>query len=183
MRALAGLLLLALPAAALPPLTPDFVRLREFRRNIDARVAELQEEEAFRSKPREERMLLTFGKQEEFEGEKIDARDVIEICFAWGEANRDKPTEAAVRVLKLLPQVLAQRCGGPNLDRRERRQASIPLLKGLDSDAKAVREAAIESLRKIYDPPRIDRYDPAQSAKERSSSIRAWKRAVLQQNR
>jgi len=157
--------------------------MRELRRDIDARVAELKEQEAFNSKPREERMLLTYWKQDTFEGEEIDARDVIEACFAWEEVNREKPTEAATRVLRVLPHVLAQRCGGPNLDRKERRQASVPLLKALDSDAKAVREAAIESLRKLYDAPRVDRYDPAQSARERSSAVRAWKRTVLQQNR
>ncbi|HEX5138823.1 MAG TPA: hypothetical protein VFY93_17770 [Planctomycetota bacterium] len=183
MRRMAALLLLALPAVALPPLTPGFVRMKDLRRSIDARIAELQQEEAFKSKPREERMLLTYGKQEEFEGRKIDARDVVEACFAWGEANGNEPTEAAIRTLRLLPGTLFQRCGGPNADRKERRQASIPLLKALDSDSAAVREAAIESLRKIYDAPRVDRYDPAQSAKERNSPIKAWKRAVLQQNR
>jgi len=183
MRHVAALLFLALPAAALPPLSPGFERMRELRRNIDARVAEFQELEAFNSKPREERILLTYWQKKNFEGKKIDARDVIEACFDWEDVRRDNPSEVARRVLRQLPQMLADRCGGTDLDRRERRQASVPLLKALDSDSEAIREAAIASLRKMYDPPRVDRYNPAQSARERSSHIRAWKRAVVQQNR
>lgn len=182
-RAPACLLLLALPAVALPPLSPGFQRMRELRRGMDERIVALREQEAFAAKPRVERMLLTYWRKAPFEGEEVDARDVIEACFGWEEAKRENPTEAAARVLRLLPLMLGERCGGPNLDRKERRQASVPLLKALDDDAEAIREAAIASLRKMYDPPRIDRYHPAMSARERSSQIKAWKRAVLQQNR
>jgi hypothetical protein len=180
-RRVAAILLLALPAAALPPLSPGFARLKELRRQIDVRTAELVEEEAFDRKPREERMLLTFRKQGEFEGKALAAREVVEACLRWDAVDRAVPTEAGQRVLALLPLVLEERCGGPK-DVKERRQASIPLLKALDSDAQPVREAAIASLRRLFNPPRVDRYDPAHSAKDRATAIRAWKRTVAEQN-
>jgi hypothetical protein len=181
-RPAATLLLLALAAEALPPLSPGFVRLKEFRRHIDGRVLELREQEAFDSKPREERMVLTYRRSDAFEGRDLVARHVLETCFAWDEVARLVPTEAGQRVLDLLPQVLSERCGGGAKDRKERRQASIPLLKALDSDFPPVREAAIASLRELYEAPRVDRYDPATPSRERAAPIRAWKRVVADQN-
>lgn len=181
MRTAVAILLLALAAEALPPLSPGFVRLKELRRQIDARAEELLEQEAFDRKPREERMLLTFRKLGEFEGKALAAREVVEACLRWDAVDRPVPTEAGQRVLALLPLVLEERCGGPK-DQKERRQASIPLLKALDSDSRPIREAAIASLRRLYNPPRVDRYDPAQSAKDRAQAIRAWKRTVAEQN-
>jgi hypothetical protein len=181
MRPAAALLLLALAAEALPPLSPGFLRLRELRREIEARATAFREQESFDKKPREERMLLTFRDMKAFEGEDMKARQVVEACLGWADVERPVPTEAGQRVLALLPQVLKERCGGPK-DQKERRQASIPLLKALDSDFQPVREAAIASLRSLYEPPRNDRYHAAQSAKDRAASIRAWKRAVADQN-
>jgi hypothetical protein len=184
MRPFAALLLFALAAEALPPLSPGFLRMKELRRAIDASVEELRKEEAFASRPREERMLLTFRKGQPFEGKKLAARDVVEACFAWGEADRAAPTESATRVLALLPVVLQERCGGPlQADRKERRLASVPLLKALDAAEQPVRATAIAALRALYEPPRVDKYDPAHSSRERYSAVRAWKRAVWQQNR
>lgn len=180
MRLAAAILLLALAAEALPPLSPGFARLKEFRRQIDARATELVEQEAFDRKPREERMLLTFRKQGEFEGKALAARDVVEACLRWDAVDRPVPTEPGQRVLALLPLVLEERCGPK--EQKERRQASIPLLKALDSDSQPVREAAIASLRRLYNPPRVDRYDPGHSAKDRATAIRAWKRTVAEQN-
>ncbi|MCK6461930.1 MAG: hypothetical protein L6Q95_18775 [Planctomycetes bacterium] len=180
MRHAAAILLLALPAAALPPLSPGFARLKELRRQIDVRAAELREQEAFDRKPREERMLLTFRKEGEFEGKALSARQVVEACLRWDEVDRPEPTEAGRRVLELLPFVLEERRGGK--DAKERRQASIPLLKALESDAQPVREAAIAAIRRLYNPPRVDRYDPAHSAKDRAAAVRAWKRTVAEQN-
>jgi hypothetical protein len=180
-RSAAAILLLALAAEATPPLSPGFHRMRDLRRQIEARATLFREREAFDEKPREERMLLTFQKGEAFEGEALKARHVVETCLGWADVGRAAPTEAGQRVLALLPAVLEERCGGPK-DRKERRQASIPLLKALDSDFQPVREAAIASLRRLYDPPRVDRYHPAQTAKERAAAIRAWKRTVAEQN-
>ena len=178
MRSAAALLLLSLSAAAAPPLSPGFVRLRDLRENIRLRSVEIREREEFDAKPREERMLLTFRKRGTFEGKALLGKLVVETCLGWEDVERAVPTEAGQRVLKLLPDVLHERCGPDN--RKERRVVSQLLLKALDSDFLPVREAAIASLRRLYGPPRADRYDPA--AKDRRAAIRARKRAVWQQN-
>lgn len=184
MRIALALLLVVVAADAQPPLSPGFQRLKELRRAIEAKITELREREAFDKKPREERMLLAFRAKKAFEGDELDARHVVEACLAWDEVARAVPTEAGKRVLDLLPVVLEEHCGRQRdkKDQQRRRQPSIPLLKALDSDHLPVREAAIASLRRLYDPPRVDRYDAASPPKDRRAPIRAWQRAVSDQN-
>jgi hypothetical protein len=178
---LAVLLLLALPATALPPLSPGFVRLDELRIEVDQKKRDLLEQEAFAKKPREERMLLTFRKQGDFEGKPLTSKAVVQACLEWEEIRTDNPTAAGQRVVELLPVVLRERCGPA--ERRERRIVSRILLDALDDDYLPVRTAAIASLRAIYPFPREDRYDPKMGRRERISPIRAWKRHVSDQNR
>ena len=64
MRLLPPLLLLAIVADAQPPVVRDFRRLRAFRDDIATQHASLKQQEEFALKPREEKMLIAFGKGE-----------------------------------------------------------------------------------------------------------------------
>lgn len=182
MRSLAALALLVSAAGAMPPISTDFVRLREFREAIRIRAAELREQEEYAAKPREEKMLLALRKREKFEGKETAAKAVVTACFAWDDARQEVASEAAERTLALLPVVLGERWGKA-FDRKERREVSVVLLKALEHDVLRIRKAAIASLRALYVPPRDDAYDPAGPAKDRAADVRAWKRHVAQANR
>lgn len=177
MRPLACLLVLAIGAGALPPVSPGFARLRDLRQEIQQSLAETLKREAFEAKPREERMLLTFGKGEDFEGKELKGKVVVETCLVWEEAAQDTPTPAGLRVLALLPEILREKYGGPG-DAKERRSVGYELIDGLDSDFLPVREASIASLRRIYPPPRDDSYDPKKDRRDRAAAIRVWRRHI-----
>ena len=182
MRRIASLLFLALVAAAEPPVSVDFVRIREFRERVQARFVELQQREEFDAKPREERMLLTFRKGEtKFEGKAITGKSVVTACFEWADVQEPQPTERGQRVLDLLPTVLRERYEVA-VDRKERREVSNLLVKALDDELLHVRRAAIDSLKAIYGVPGGFKYDPTMASRERAGPIKEWKKYVTRRN-
>ena len=181
MRCVASLLLLTLVAAAQPPVSEGFLRLREFREALQARFTVFQEREQFDAKPREERMLLTFRKGEKFEGKDLTGKLVVKACLQWADVEQPQPTAPGQRVLDLLPTILRERYAVA-VDRRERREASNLLVEALDHEFLPIRRAAIESLKAIYGVPSGFGYDPSFAAKDRAKPIKEWKRHVTKRN-
>lgn len=179
MRPFAPLLLLALAAAAQPPVVTDFVRMRKFKDNIASRIMQLKAEEDFASKPFEEKMLLAFEKGD---NKKFTGKLVVMTCFVnWADVQQAEPTEAGKRVLAKLPEALYKRYGEAIDIPKDRKEMSKFLLDALDSDFLHIRAAALESLKKVYRTQSDMMYVPDMTKKERVDSIRAWRKFVARQ--
>lgn len=182
MRRLLPLLLLAFAARAEPPDAAEFVRLKGFREDLRGRFDELRQQEEFDRKPREERMLIAFGRGDRrFEGKEIPGKLVVKTCLAWADVRRAQPTEAGRRVLGLLPAVLRDRYAVA-VDRKERRDVSNLLVEALDSEFLPIRQAAVDALKAIYGVPGGFGYDPSLAAKGREKPIREWRKYVARRN-
>ncbi len=185
MRLLAPLLLLALAVAAQPPVVTDFVRMRKFKDNISSRILQLEAEEDFASKPREEKMLLAFAKGEKkFENEQLTGKLVVMTCLVkWADVQQPQPTEPGKRVLTLLPEVLFDKYGRAIEVPRDRKDVSKFLLDALDSDFLHIRAAAFESLRKVYRTQSGYMYVPDMTKKQRAEPIKTWRKFVGKQQK
>ncbi len=183
MRSSFALLLLALAAAAQPPVVPDFVRLRKFKDDIASRLVQLKNAEDFASKPMEEKMLLAFlDGQKEFGNEKLTGTLVVKTCLMkWADVQQAQPTEAGKRVLGKLPEVLYKRYTDVIDIPKDRKDVAKDLLKALDSDFFHVRAAAFESLKKMYRTGSGFMYVPEMTKKERAEPIKAWTKFVNRQ--
>ena len=181
MRHLLAPLLLALIAHAEPP-AADFSRLKGLRDDLRDRIAELQQQEEFNAKPREERMLIAFGRGDpKFEAKELGGKAVVKACLAWADLCQARPTEAGRRVMELLPKVMRERYAVA-VNRKERRDVSSLLVEALDSEFLPVRQAVIDSLKAIYGVPGGFNYDPTLAAKGNSKAIKEWRRYVAARN-
>jgi hypothetical protein len=186
MRFPAAVLLLAGAAVAQPPVAKDFVRMKELREKIAIRTAQLQEKEEYEKKPREEKILIAFERGEEKFDKipKLTGKVVVETCLEWAEIQQAEPTEAGKRVLARLPLALEKRFAQVlEVNRKDRYDASQPLLEGLNSDFPLVRVAAFESLKKMYRTQNAQFYVPSMDKKARQKPISEWKKFVQNQYR
>jgi hypothetical protein len=183
MRPLASLLLLALVAAAQPPVVPDFVRMKAFRDEVLTRLAQLKADEEFASKPPEEKMLLAFlNGDKKFGNELLTGKLVVTTCLMkWADVQRAEPTEAGKRVLAKLPEVLSKRYGEAIDVPKDRKDVSKFLLDALDSDFIHVRAAALESLMKMYRTGQAFMYVADMNKKARAEPIKTWRKFVGRQ--
>ncbi len=182
MRLLAPLLLLAMVADAQPPVVRDFRRLRKLRDDIASQYASLKGQEEYALKPREEKMLIAFGKGEKkFEGKTLDGETVVATILKWDQVLQDPPTEAGKRVLADLPNVLFERYGKAIEIPKDRKDVSLKLCDGLDSDSIHVRQSSFEALKRIYRTPSGWMYVPDMDKKGRQDAIRSWRNHVRKQ--
>ncbi|MCK6459371.1 MAG: hypothetical protein L6Q95_05695 [Planctomycetes bacterium] len=182
MRVLVPLLLLAIAAEAQPPAVRDFRRLRKLRDDIASQYASLREQEEFALKPREEKLLIAFGKGEKkFEGKTLDGEGVLSVILKWDEVLRDPPTEAGKRVLGELPNVLFERYAKPIEIPKDRKEVALKLCDGLDSDSIHVRFASFEALKRIYRTPSGFMYVVDMPKKDRQDAIKSWRNYVRKQ--
>jgi len=183
MRALAPVLLLALAAAAQPPVVPDFVRMRKFKDDVASRIAQLKADEEYASKPDQEKMLLAFEKGEKMFGKQpLTGVLVVKTCLMkWADVQQAEPTEAAKRVLAKLPLVLNDRYAKVVEVPKDRKDISKDLLEALDSEFLHVRSAAFESLKKIYRTEVGFMYVADMNKKERQAAIENWRKFVRKQ--
>jgi hypothetical protein len=181
MRLVVPLLLLSLVADALPPDVKGFRRLKKLRDDIASAHATLKQQEEFALKPREEKMLIAFGKGEKFEGKKLEGEKVVEMILKWDQVLSDPPAEAGKRVLAELPGVLFERYAKAIEIPKDRRDVSLKLCDALDSDSIEVRRCAFEALKKIYRTPSGWMYVPEMDKKGRKDAISSWRNYVKKQ--
>jgi hypothetical protein len=181
MRLLLPVLLLSIVADAQPPAVRDFRRLRGLRDDIARQYASLKEQEEFALKPREEKMLIAFGKGEKkFEGKALEGPKVVEAILEWDQVLSDPPTEAGKRVLTELPNVLHDRYNKIEIP-KDRRDVALKLCDALDSDAILVRLCAFEALKRIYRTPSGFLYVVDMDKKGRQDAIKSWRNHVKKQ--
>lgn len=179
MRQAVAVLLLATIAAAQPPAVKGFRRLRSLRDDIATKFVSLKEQEEFALKPREEKMLLAFGKGEKkFEGKALDGEQLVVALFKWADVTQDPPTEAGKRVLAEIPNVLYDRYGKAIEVPKDRKDVALKLCDALDSDIIHIRTCAFEALKKIYKTPSGWMYVPDMDKKARQDSIKSWRNFV-----
>jgi len=154
-----AILLLAVPAAARPPRVDadvTFVRIDEFGKLIAGKHQQLKYEEEFRKKPFPEQLVIKWGEgATEFKTmRKIDGPDVIETVFEWEELRQEKPSEAALRVCKELPEVLKKKYGAvlkmDNKFKRERYRMGRLLVDELVKPPLHVRQLAADCLEAMH---------------------------------
>ena len=84
----------------------------------------------------------------------------------------------------LLPDALKANYGGiraVGVNRKERHNASKPLVKALTNDYLSIRQAAIDCLTAIYSTSNLYRADARK--KERSNAQKSWERLIKRQSR
>ena len=170
----------AAPAAAGPPKITNYARIDNLRAHYDREIARLQRDVAFRAKPRIERMIIRYGEHRMLEGKKLTGDYVVMQVFEeWGAIKTASPAKADVKILMLLPEALKANYAGiraVGLNRKERLNASKPLVKALMNDHLYVRQAAIDCLKAIYGTNHLYRADA--SKRERSKAQKDWGRFI-----
>jgi hypothetical protein len=180
MRAPLVLALVALGAAASPPVVPDFVRIRGLRDGVESRIRQLAAEEDYAKKPDEEKMLIAFDGGKPFGKTAITGELVVRTVLKWADVQKDPPTDAGKRVLALLPQVLGRRYGAGVIDiPKDRYKVGKLLLEGLDSDYHLIRAASIDAIMKVYRKMDAQMYEATMATKkERAEAIGKWLKTV-----
>ncbi len=162
--------LVAAPAAAGPPKITNYARIDNLLAHYDREIVRLQREVAFRAKPRIERMIIRYGQQRMFEGKKLTGDYVVMQVFEeWGAIKTASPAKADVKILMLLPEALKANYAGiraVGLNRKERLNASKPLVKALTNDYLYIRQAAIDCLVAIYATNHLYRADANEKARK-----------------
>ncbi|MEM8884148.1 MAG: hypothetical protein AAGD14_08780 [Planctomycetota bacterium] len=171
------LTLCSLPALAKPPVTDGFVRVGEFRTQLAEKLQALRDAEDFETKPFEEQLLIKWEQDAtRFKKKRIKAEDVVETIFEWDQVIGDEPTEAAQRVLKKLPEVLAVKYGDAVMTKdlkKERYEVSKELVSQLTKKQLHVRDLAARCLYSIYGTTR--QYQPKDEPAKLKKRQRAWK--------
>ena len=181
MRSLLLLTLMAGVVLANPPGRPGFLRMDELEPKLSERLAKLQKAEAFRRKPRLERMIIRFEQgAESFEGKKFsDQKFVDELLVRWADVQ--KPEEQCqadhVRILSLLPNALRTRYDVVPIPKKERYAASKVLVKGLRSKHDIIRRISIECLSALYGGRTLMYRHDAQPGM-RNERARKWKAEI-----
>lgn len=181
MRPLAVLVLLAAPLFARPPEIPDFDRLEEVEARLHSLRSQLREEEEFRAKPREEKMILLFQRGEEkFETKRLTGESLIDELFnKWPEARKDEDefTPQTIAILGLLPGALRERYYSVvPIPKLPRYKASRLLVKELGSKNVHLRRAAISCLEAIYGFTLM--YDPEATPSRREAIRKKWQKEI-----
>jgi hypothetical protein len=179
---LIAILLLSVPFAdvadAKPPTVEGFVRLAKLRKQLAEKLTELRVAETFASKPFPEQLLMkwdegatSFGKMK-----KITAEKVLDQIFDWDELIGSEPTEAANRVIALLPIVMGRKYGQVVRMNRsfksERYKATKGLVDELVKPPVHVRKLAILSLQAVYSTRR--QYVETDPKSTRLKRQKAW---------
>jgi hypothetical protein len=169
-------------AGAKPPESPRFARAKELLEKLEARSERLRQEEEFKAKPREERLVLKFKEgAEKFEGEELTGAFVIREVMEWDRVRRKIPSDDVKRVLLLLPEAFKARYGfvytKSKALRKQRRSASARFIAALNHDFRHVRKMAIDCLAAMYGVRRGYKVDASES--ERRKKQKEWRRAVL----
>ncbi len=185
---LALLGLVAAPAAARPPKIANYARIDNLLAHYDRETERLREEEAFRAKPRIERMIIRYGGQRTFEGKKLTGDYVVKQVFdEWEAIQKASPTEADVKILMSLPDALKANYSGiravrvNKVNKKERKNASKPLVKALMNDHLYVRQAAINCLKAIYGTINLYRADATK--RDRARAQKNWEALVNRKSR
>ena len=177
--------LVAAPAAARPPKITNYARIDNLLAHYDRETARLQREVEFGAKPRIERMIIRYGDQRMFEGRKLTGDYVVKQVFEeWDAIQKASPTEADVKILMKLPQALKANYSGiraVGVNRKERLNASKPLVKALAHDRLHMRQAAIDCLKAIYGTINLYRADA--NEKERKARKKSWESYIKRQSR
>ena len=179
MRTALAAALLAGLCLAKPPYIQDFSRMEELTRKLNDVFTELREKEEFLSKPLQERIVIKFqqGAPSYEHLTKLTGEAVVKEIFKnWDAIEQDPPTEEVKRVLAMLPDVLKKQYNIVPIPKRERFNASKPLVAALTHDAFHVRQAAIDCLRAIYGESRL--YQADLPAPLRSKRKKEWERFI-----
>ncbi len=173
--------LLTVVADAKPPETDGYARYNELRARLAARARRVQAEEEFKAKPIQEKYLIMYSrKAETFEGFKLTGENVVnEILFKWDDVQ--KPTkelsEAHLKVLEDMPNILAARYQTLKFDKKDRYNTARPLVKALQADRQHIRRAAINCLKRIYSNEGLF-YQPDLPPNGRKDKARDWLRYI-----
>jgi len=172
------LLLLAVPALALPPEIDGYVRLDTLRDQLRDRTEELRKKEEYERKPREEKMIIKFAEGEKkFEGKKLSGDVLVkEVLDRWDASEKDTPDQETLRVLNLLPNTLKAAYGKFPIPKAERYKAGYALVKLLNDKRLHVRSIAFECLQAIYGESL--QYNPNADKSARAEKQKAWERNV-----
>lgn len=182
------LLLLSAPLLAKPPSQSSVTRMDDLDVQLTDLLDKLQKQEAFASKPREERMILRYmAGDKEFEGRKLTGQTLAKaILEDWKAVQKplEEVTADETRILELLASALGQRFGKaapPPIPKKPRYNASKVLLKALKSRHDTIRKAGIDALHAIYDQRLLYRYDASSGA--RREKIARWSREIERRKR
>jgi hypothetical protein len=177
---LASLLGLAPVAASKPPTSAGFVRLQELNTLLVKRYQELKDAEEFEKKPMPEKLLIKWEQGETSFGSvrKLTGEVVVKAIFEWEEFISDTPSDAAIKVGKLLPAALKTRYGEAiqitTAFKKERYQVGKELVDQLVKPPLHVRELAIECLQMTYNQNRKG-YVPEDKRASRMKKQKEWR--------
>lgn len=179
-RFLACLLAVAAVATAKPPKSENFLRMDDLTPRILKRIKDLEAQEAFERLSRWEKMIILFERGEKtFEGKKLTGDYLVkQVLKEWPAVQAEKPTEAVQKALKGFARALEERFAkGVDIDKRARRKAAKPLVDALTDDRFHIREAAIESLKKMYRNTGL-MYQPDAHPNDRLKRQRDWEKHI-----
>jgi hypothetical protein len=111
--------------------------------------------EDFASKPFPEQILMKWDEgAAKFGGKKVTAKEVMEQIFKWDEMTAAEPSEAALRVIELLPQVMGRKYGQvrqlSRAFKNDRYHATKDLVAQLVKPPVHARKLAVDSLYAVY---------------------------------
>ncbi|MHC4135190.1 MAG: hypothetical protein ACYS0K_09415 [Planctomycetota bacterium] len=172
---------LASRAEAKPPESPQFARAKELLEKLEVRSERLKQEEEFKAKPREERLVLRFKEgAETFEGEELTGAYVIRAIMEWDRVRLKVTPDDVKGVLLLLPEAFKARYGfiytKSKALRKQRRCASAHLVAALTHERRHVRKLAIECLDAMYGERHRYKVDAPEA--ERRRRQKEWRRAL-----
>ena len=181
------LLLFGAVASAKPPASDGFVRIDAFSRALAGRFQTLKKAEDFEKKPMPEKLLIKYGEGEKSFGsvKRLTGAAVIEAIFEWDEFIGETKSEAADRVIKLLPEVVKNYYGNAvkrnPAFKNDRYKASKVLVDQLVKPPLHVRELAIECLKNMYGARRGYVAEDSKSKRKRRQS--EWSSYIKQRKK
>jgi hypothetical protein len=166
---------------AKPPESPGFARARELLEKLEVRSERLKQQEEFKAKPREERLVLRFKEgAATFQGEDLTGAFVIRAIIGWNRAQLEVVPDDVKRVLLVLPQAFEARYGfiytKSKALRKEKHSAGARLVATLTHERRHLRKLAIECLEAMYGVRHG--YEVDASPAERKRKQREWRRAL-----
>lgn len=156
-----ALVLFVVPSVwAKPPASEGFKRLEDLKTDLAKRYQQLKKAEEFEKKPLPEKLLIAWERGDTSFGNvrKLTGEVVVKAIFEWDELTGEAPSEAANRVVKLLPQALKTYYGeATRLNtafKRDRYKVGRELADQLVKPPLHVRELAIACLMNTYNQGR-----------------------------
>jgi len=190
-----GLLLLVLAAGtawARPPESRAYLRMDELRTDLATRYEALKRQEEFERKPLEEKLAILLDRADpkarpsKFERVEIAPGEVTERIMKWDQLRTDNPSDAAKSTMATLHEALKKRYADPAIvdyNRKERYDASRPLVEGLVADQLWLRTACFDILRTIYRNPNGLFYQPTMDARARKDKRSEWQKYITKEKR